>query len=100
MAGVQTMPFTFSSALGTGVSAILAKKGPVVYVVIMSGVLQTIGFALLATLPISEGVPARTYGYQIIAGFGCGINSSTLLLLVPFVVSHRDKGKPPHLAFL
>ncbi|KAH7385161.1 major facilitator superfamily domain-containing protein [Phaeosphaeria sp. MPI-PUGE-AT-0046c] len=91
MAGMKTMPFTFASALGTGVSEILAKKGPVVYVVIVLGVLQTIGFALLATLPYSASVPARTYGYQIIAGFGCGINSSTLLLLVPFVVNPRDK---------
>ncbi|KAH7070078.1 major facilitator superfamily domain-containing protein, partial [Paraphoma chrysanthemicola] len=91
MAGVQTMPFTFAAPLGSAIASILAKKGPAVYVVILSGVLQTIGFALLASVPVSTSVPARVYGFQVIAGFGCGINISTLLLLVPFVVQYRDK---------
>jgi Na+/melibiose symporter-like transporter len=93
MAGVQTMPFTFAAPLGSAVGSILAKKGPAMYVVILSGVLQTIGFALLASVPVSINVPARMYGFEIIAGFGCGINISTLLLMVPFIVEYRDKGK-------
>jgi Na+/melibiose symporter-like transporter len=93
MAGVQTMPFTFAAPFGSAVASILAKKGPVVYIVILSGILQTIGFALLATVPVSISVPARVYGFQVIAGFGCGINLYLLLLLVPFVVEYRDKGK-------
>jgi MFS family permease len=93
MAGVQTMPFTFAAPLGSAFASILAKKGPAIYVVILSGVLQTIGFALLAFVPVTSGVPARVYGFQVIAGFGCGINISTLLLLVPFVVEYRDKGE-------
>lgn len=87
------MPFTFAAPLGSAIASILAKKGPAVYVVILSGVLQTIGFALLASVPVSTSVPARVYGFQVIAGFGCGINISTLLLLVPFVVEYRDKGE-------
>ena len=93
MAGVQTMPFTFAAPLGSAIASILAKKGPAVYVVILSGILQTIGFALLASVPVSTTVPARVYGFQVIAGFGCGINISTLILLVPFVVEYRDKGR-------
>jgi hypothetical protein len=92
MAGIQAMPFTFAAPLGSAVALILVKKGPAVYIVILSGILQTVGFALLATVPVSTSIPARVYGFQIVAGFGCGINISTLLLLVPFLVEYQDKG--------
>jgi hypothetical protein len=95
MAGVQTMPFTFMAPVGSAVASTVAGKlkVPVLYIVLLSGVLQTLGFGLLASMPTSADIPARIYGFQVIAGFGCGINISTLLLLVPFVVETRDKGK-------
>ena len=88
------MPFTFAAPIGSAFSSIVAGKLkiPAIYMVFLSGILQTIGFALLASLPESSHIPARTYGYQVIAGFGCGINISTLLLMIPFVVEVRDKG--------
>lgn len=90
------MPFTFAAPIGSAFSSMMASKLkiPAIFIVLVSGVLQTIGFALLASLPESSHIPPRTYGYQVIAGFGCGINISTLLLIVPFVVEYRDKGKP------
>ena len=96
-AGIQTMPFTFAAPLGSAFSSMAAGKLriPVVYVVLCAGVLQVIGYALLASLPASTKIVAREYGYQVIAGFGCGINISTLLLIVPFVVEGRDKGEQP-----
>jgi hypothetical protein len=93
MAGVQTIPFTLSAPLGSAVESILAKKGPVMHVVILSGVLQTIGFALLAVVRSRPMYLLGCMGFQIIAGFACGINISTLLLRVPFVLEYRDKGK-------
>ncbi|KAF2251689.1 putative multidrug resistance protein fnx1 [Trematosphaeria pertusa] len=92
-AGIQTMPFTFAAPIGSAFSSMMASKLkiPAIFIVLVSGVLQTIGFALLASLPESSHIPPRTYGYQVIAGFGCGINISTLLLIVPFVVEYRDK---------
>lgn len=90
------MPFTFAAPFGslTGSSLANKLKLPVVFIVLISAVLQTIGFALLATIPdSSHSIPARIYGFQIIAGFGCGINISTLILIIPFVVENRDKGK-------
>jgi len=94
MAGVKTMPFTFAAPLGSALASTIAGKlkVPVLYIVLLSGVLQATGFGLLASIPTSSSIPARIYGYQVIAGFGCGINISTLLLLVPFVVEARDKG--------
>ena len=101
-AGIQTMPFTFAAPVGSVFSSLVAGKlrVPVVYLVIFAGLLQTTGFALLASLPESSHVYARAYGYQIIAGFGCGINISTLLLIVPFVVEDRDKGESYSLVWI
>ncbi|KAF2653158.1 MFS general substrate transporter, partial [Lophiostoma macrostomum CBS 122681] len=92
-AGIQTMPFTFAAPLGSAFSSIAAGKlrVPVVFVSLFAGCLQIIGYALLASLPPSTAIDPRVYGYQFIAGFGCGINISTLMLILPFVVEPRDK---------
>lgn len=89
------MPFTFAAPLGSLVASVLAGKFriPILYLVAVAGLLQTLGFVLLASLPESSHVYPRAYGFQIIAGFGCGINVCMLLLSVPFVVESRDKGE-------
>ncbi|ROW15682.1 hypothetical protein VPNG_02121 [Cytospora leucostoma] len=94
-AGVRLIPFTLAAPIGSIVSAALAKtaKIPPIYLVIFAAVLQVIGFALLSTLPKTHHVAAAQYGYQIIAGFGCGINISLLLVMMPFRVQERDKGE-------
>ncbi|ORX94599.1 MFS multidrug transporter-like protein [Clohesyomyces aquaticus] len=99
-AGIQTMPFTFSAPIGSAFSSTWAKKfkTPALYLVLVAGIFQTLGFALLASLPASHRVMPRAYGFQVIAGFGCGINISTLILLVPFVVEYRDKADPRYSA--
>jgi hypothetical protein len=88
------MPFTFAAPIGSTFSSMICNRlrVPAIFVVIFAGVSQIIGFALLASLPESSNIPARAYGFQAIAGFGCGINISTHLLIVPFVVDYRDKG--------
>jgi hypothetical protein len=70
-----------------------AAKIPPLYWVIFASVLQVIGFSLLSTVSNSHDIPAAQYGYQVIAGFGCGINISLLLVMIPFRVQDRDKGK-------
>jgi Na+/melibiose symporter-like transporter len=94
-AGVRLMPFTFSAPVGAVVTSTIAGKlkVPPLYLIIIGSILQVIGFALLATLPGSSVLHPRTYGYEIIAGFGSGINGSLLLLMMPFAVEARDRGK-------
>lgn len=94
-AGFRLIPFTLAAPIGSIVSAALAKaaKIPPLYWVIFASVLQVIGFSLLSTVSNSHDIPAAQYGYQVIAGFGCGINISLLLVMVPFRVQDRDKGK-------
>jgi Na+-driven multidrug efflux pump len=89
------MPFTFAAPVGSVIASVVSGKlkAPAVWVVLCSAILQVVGFALLSTLPETSSIPARTYGYQIIAGFGCGMNISMLVLMVPFSVEFRDRGK-------
>lgn len=89
------MPFTFAAPVGSMVSAIVAKKAqvPLIYLVMFASSLQVIGFVLLSTLPATTELVAAQTGYEIIAGFGCGINISLLVLIIPFAVESSDKGE-------
>ncbi|KAL9035080.1 MAG: hypothetical protein Q9214_006754 [Letrouitia sp. 1 TL-2023] len=95
MAGVRLLPFSIASPIGSIVSSEIAGKIkiPPIYLVIGASSLQVIGFALLSTLPVSTATSKAQYGYEVIAGFGCGVNISTLMLMTPFSVEKRDQGK-------
>ena len=88
------MPFTFAAPVGSAVSALIAGKlkVPPIYLVMCASVLQIVGFVLLSTSSYSPKVAAAQYGYEVIAGFGCGINISILVLMTPFCVEKRDQG--------
>ncbi|RYC58927.1 hypothetical protein CHU98_g7291 [Xylaria longipes] len=63
---------------------------PPVYLLILGSTLQVLGFALIATLPSTLEIPSRIYGFQILAGWGCGINFSLLFILIPVVNEKCD----------
>jgi MFS family permease len=94
-AGVRLMPFTIMIPIGSIVASILAGKHkiPALYLIIAGSILQVIGFALLSTLPTSLSIPSEIYGFQIIAGFGCGINFSLLFIMIPHVNDDEDRGQ-------
>lgn len=91
--GVRLIPFTFASPVGTGIAAGMATKFkvPPIFVILTGSILQIIGFALLGTLPATTELLPRTYGYEVIAGFGCGMNLALLFVMIPQVVELRDQ---------
>jgi MFS family permease len=90
-AGIRSMPFIAAAPISSAVSAAMSKKGvPPLYLVIGTSLLEVIGFSLLATMTPTTAITARQYGFEILAGFGCGTNISLLVLLVPFSVEPRD----------
>lgn len=93
-AGVRLIPFTLSSPVGTGVAASVAGRLKIspIYIILAGALLQVVGFALLRTLPITTELLPRTYGFEIIAGFGCGMNLALLFVVIPGVVEARDQG--------
>lgn len=94
-AGLRLAPFGVSvpvgSIIGTNVSGKL-KVAPI-FVALGGSLCQVAGFALLGTLPSSTQFPAGAYGYEVLAGIGCGATYQCLYLLIPFVTSTRDRGK-------
>ena len=92
-AGLRFIPFTLAAPFGSVVAPTMAKlcKIPPIYLVISASVIQVIGFALLSSLPASQSIAVAQYGYEILAGFGCGINITLLILMTPFSVEDRDK---------
>ncbi|KAJ5683637.1 MFS general substrate transporter [Penicillium macrosclerotiorum] len=91
-AAVRFIPFTVFSPVGSMLSPTLGKafKIPLMYLLIMGSAVQILAFALLGTLPNGYDIPTRQYGYQILAGFGCGINIPLLTLMTPFATEKRD----------
>lgn len=66
---------------------------PSLYVLLLGTVCQTVGAALLSTLPTTVyAVLAMQYGYQVILGFGYGLNLTILVLLAPSVTEKEDIG--------
>ncbi|KAI1747026.1 MFS multidrug transporter-like protein [Xylaria castorea] len=92
-AGVRLIPFTLASPVGTGVAASVAGRLKIapIWIIVTGAVLQVIGFTLLGTLPLTLDLLPRTYGFEIIAGFGCGMNLALLFVIIPNVVEARDK---------
>lgn len=60
---------------------------------LIGSIMQIIGFAFLGTLPKTLTIPTRTYGLEVLAGFGCGINFLMVLLMIPLVTAEMDNGK-------
>lgn len=95
-AGIRLLPFAFASPVGSMISAVIAGKLkiPPIYLILIASTLQVIGFTLLSTLPTSGDLLLHAqYGYEVIAGFGVGVNISTQMLMTPFSVERRDQGE-------
>ncbi|KAI0446145.1 putative multidrug resistance protein fnx1 [Xylaria telfairii] len=91
--GVRLIPFTLASPIGTGFAASVTGrlKIPPIWIILTGSILQVIGFALLGTLPITTELLSRTYGFEVICGFGCGMNLALLFVIVPQVAEKRDQ---------
>ncbi|KAI9043094.1 MFS general substrate transporter [Aspergillus affinis] len=92
-AGIRFIPFTVAAPIGSIMAPMLSKifKIPVLYFVIAASFIQVIAYALLSTLSDSVTIAAKQYGFQILAGYGCGINIALLVLMTPFTIEPQDK---------
>ncbi|KAI0469912.1 hypothetical protein GGR56DRAFT_160185 [Xylariaceae sp. FL0804] len=92
-AGIRLLPFYLAVPIAKLFSATVAGKMkiPLMYILITGACTQVIGFALLSTLPLTSGIPHRLYGYEVVAGWGCGMNFSLLTSAIPLVIESRDQ---------
>ncbi|KAH9906955.1 putative efflux pump antibiotic resistance protein [Xylariomycetidae sp. FL2044] len=91
-AGIRLIPFGAAFPVGCVVGARLASnfRVPPVFIAPFGAALQIIGFALLSTLPHSDEIPSRTYGFEVLGGFGVGAVYQSLYLMIPFTTEKRD----------
>ncbi|RDH15403.1 MFS general substrate transporter [Aspergillus niger ATCC 13496] len=91
-AAVRFIPFTVASPVASVLAPAIGKvfKIPLLYLVIFASLLQVVAYVLLCTLPDSLSITSAQYGYQVLAGFGCGINITLLILMTPFTIEKRD----------
>lgn len=94
-AGIRLVPFGVAIPIGAMLGSKIAGafKVPIIYMIVASSIIQVVGFALLSTLPVSREIPASAYGYQILAGVGCGSVYQSLYLLIPLVAGRLHHGE-------
>ncbi|KAI0451922.1 putative multidrug resistance protein fnx1 [Xylaria acuta] len=92
-AGVRILPFGAAFTIGSFASTQMATRlrTPAIWLVVSGSVLQTVGYVLLSMLKPSPQINPAIYGYQVICGFGVGLNYMTLYLLVPITAAKQDK---------
>ncbi|KAF2490388.1 MFS multidrug transporter-like protein [Lophium mytilinum] len=91
-AGIHLLPYTFGAAFGAVLANVFGSKRrlPVAYVLLIGAGLQTIGLALLTTLPTTSEFPNSGYGYAAIAGAGMGMSFGILVLATPFMAGQEN----------
>ncbi|KAI0836064.1 putative multidrug resistance protein fnx1 [Hypoxylon sp. FL0890] len=92
-AGVRLVPFMALWSVGLLIATTLAGRlrVPPLYIIFVGSCIQTVGFGLLGTLPLSLIVPNQIYGYEVIAGLGSGLVFPLLFVMIPFVTEGRDR---------
>ncbi|KAL2871601.1 major facilitator superfamily domain-containing protein [Aspergillus lucknowensis] len=90
-AGVRLLPYAMLAPVGSLVSNIIFMRRRVPILLLIAGAtFQVLGLALLVAEPVRESLPARLYGFEILAGFGVGITFGTLVTITPGSVEPRD----------
>lgn len=95
-AGIRLLPLLLCSPFASGLSGLLVTKAkvPPAYLLILGSALQLLGVGLTSSLPSTQqSIRPAQYGYEVLMGFGFGLGLSSLLVLVPMVVSKQDIGK-------
>lgn len=94
-AGIRMLPLLLLlSPLATILAGILVSKLkiPPLYILVLGASLQMIGVGLFSSLGSSTSISPAQYGYQTLMGLGFGFSLSTILMMVPLVVTERDQG--------
>ena len=92
-ADIRMFPLLLLSPVATAFAGVLVFKlrVPPLYILFLGGSLQAIEVDLFSSLDVFTSISPAQYGYQIIMGLGFGFNLSTILMMVPLVVSERDQ---------
>lgn len=97
-AGWRILPLMFCAPFASAFAGYLIGKlkVPPFYVLLVAAILQTIGLALMSTVPTSKtSVPRAQYGYEAVLGLGTGLSLSSVILAAPAIIDPKDSGVSP-----
>lgn len=97
-AGVKLLAYAAACPVGVVMASMATGRlrFPFITVMLLGTVLQTVGFALLSTLPTYKQDWNGQYGYSVIAGLGTGSTIGSLYMLGPIAVDKKDQGECCH----
>ena len=81
-AGVRLVPMMIASALGSFLGGgISRKKNRTSYTLIAGTTFQLLGYGLMTTLGDARPTPKKSYGFQVLMGFGFGMIMPSVTIL-------------------
>lgn len=92
-AGVKLLAYAIPMPFGILFGSVLTGKRrmPFVYPLLFGATLQTVGFALMSTVPTTLHLWSGQYGYSAIAGLGVGISVGSYYVLTPIAGDKQDQ---------
>ena len=93
-AGTRLLPFSIMVPIGSVFAAVLLDKKLLTpnALLLIGGILQTIGVTLFSTLASATNNLGPQYGFQVIVGLGLGFVTTATFLLVPIKMERQDLG--------
>jgi hypothetical protein len=93
-AGLRLIPLMVSGACGSGFGgAILSRNNHAFWVLVGGTALQVIGTGLMSTIPFSDHVLPRVYGFMVLHGLGFGSAFVALLIVCRVEVKANYQGE-------
>ncbi|KAA6409872.1 MAG: hypothetical protein FRX48_06485 [Lasallia pustulata] len=77
------LPFILGVPISTCLASVFASKlkVPIILLFALGCVLQTVGTALMSTLPVDTS--PRTHGFEVTLGVGLGLNIGSVVIITP-----------------
>lgn len=92
--GVLLLPLMGATAVGSGLGgAFSSKKNQTFWTLNAASILMLVGCGIMSILPPTVDVAAKQWGFEVILGFGIGMNLSTATLLTSLNAEFQDLGK-------
>lgn len=90
-AGILLLPVSLLTPVGAMFGGLLNnKKVPAEYILIVGTSIVSIGTGLLSSLPIDAAITDKTYGFEIITGFGLGLASTPYYIMLYTSIEEKD----------
>jgi hypothetical protein len=92
-ASAKLLSFAISMPFGLILGSILSGRLrlPFVATFVLGATLQTVGFALVSTVPNTVDFWTGQHAYNVIAGLGTGVSAGTYFVLVPIAGDINDQ---------